>query len=162
MTPPSCNFHTARMVSLYFGSGGLYHRELGLSVAAHGHRFKHFDAAVSLAAILVSGSVARHFALGSSDPASWRSSRLHRSSSAGNCYCGAGLDIRSGIPCAPKLLDDRNHRPLVLQRALRFSLGQVGSRAGTPLAMVACPNNKESCRSATWSAFHTPFPRYAC
>src|SRR6266446_5097891 len=57
-----------RMLNLYFRLGGRHHRELGLSAAAHCHRFRYPDAALSLAAILVPRPLARHFALGSGTP----------------------------------------------------------------------------------------------
>src|SRR5207245_723271 len=72
---------------LVFCTWERHYRELGIRIAAHRHRFKHFNAVVSLAAILVSRSLARHLALGSSSPSLRCSSGPRRSSAVGICDC---------------------------------------------------------------------------
>src|SRR5260370_617428 len=110
---------------------------LAAALVAPCHRFEHPDASISLAALLVPRSLARHFALGSGTSTRRRPAGLHCSSPAGNRCHGSNSVLRSRSLLPPKLHGERSHRPLGFQRPVCVSRGQGGSRAGTPLAKLS-------------------------
>src|SRR5258708_1278721 len=115
---------------------GRRHCELGLSAAAHRHRFEHPDAAFSLAALLVPLSLARYISLGAATAPSWRQAGLHCSSPPGNRYHVSRLGLRPWRLRPPKLRDDRYHRPLVFHRPLPLSSSQARYGVGTLLELA--------------------------